>query len=462
MPPHQAVPSSVPPFLALPPEIREQIYSTLLRSANNRVEATNDPYPDRQKERDEDEIGPTYKFDLRVLRVCHQIYDEAKKIWRKNVFVKVTTGWEKAIQHVNVEGNVGLVLRDNLDPAIRPARDFQNFHLRALVESPAFHLHTNEMFSLVTCFEDVEAYARIWQFSHLNSGRGLNPHLSLRLDLMNPYDPYGESSALPKSLQQRLLLPFGKVKDLLDTTFDFHKSPFFPSGLVDPAVRSAILAQQTIPAPTPSECLERCNNLLQSGKALFEEGIYDSALSDFMKAFEHIHIFNHGRHREIHCDHYYTQDDILSASTPFKGQNASGVRMCLRLELVLYVVKTYIQSRAWSEAYFWGKRSIRAIRRSMDETDEIGGREWDAWVTDLQREEFGGREDLLQLFVETEDAGRKVMERGAESGVKREWEHGWEELGDEEGWRRAMGELRDLESACLILVGRTERSKFRA
>lgn len=417
------------PLLTLPPEIREQIYSILLRSANNRIEPPKSPSPDRQKEEvleeDKEGTGPVYKFDLRVLRLCRLVYTEAKKIFDNNIFVKVTTGWEKAISHVNVDGNVGLILRDESDRTRRPASDFTIFHLRVLVESPDFPYvgaYTNETFSLVTCLEDVELYARIWQFSNLSSGRALNPHLTLRLDLKNPRN---SNVPLPRRLQEKLLLPFGKVKDLPDTSFDFHGSPFFPSGVVDPTVCAAVEAEQAIPTPTPSQCLEDCNRLLQSGKTLYNERKYEQALTTFLKSFEHIHIFNRGREREVHCDAYYSLD---IPDREFKGQSGQHVRMRLRVELVASVMRTFVQLGQFAEAWFWGKRSIRTFRYSMQDTDEIGGEGWEDWIEEMKRWHFPGKKEMVQIALEAEGAGRALAEGKGEEEWNGEEKEIWRAL----------------------------------
>jgi hypothetical protein len=77
------------PFLRLPLELREQIYSIYFNSADHLVKST------------ELEVrgffGGVYQWDFDLLEVNRQVYEEAKKVWRReNVFVKLVTPWPSA------------------------------------------------------------------------------------------------------------------------------------------------------------------------------------------------------------------------------------------------------------------------------------------------------------------------------------------------------------------------------
>jgi hypothetical protein len=77
------------PFLALPLELRESIYSLYFKPADHL--------------RHSDQLnaqgffGGVYTFDFDLCRVNKQVYREAKAVWkRENVFVKIATPWPSA------------------------------------------------------------------------------------------------------------------------------------------------------------------------------------------------------------------------------------------------------------------------------------------------------------------------------------------------------------------------------
>lgn len=77
------------PFLSLPLELREQIYSLYFKPADRLThsEALNA----------QGFFGGVYRFDFDLHRVNKQIYNEAKAVWkRENVFVKIATPWPSA------------------------------------------------------------------------------------------------------------------------------------------------------------------------------------------------------------------------------------------------------------------------------------------------------------------------------------------------------------------------------
>jgi hypothetical protein len=83
-------PSKPPfPFMRLPLELREQIYSLYFRpgdhlSKNFELEAKGF-------------FGGVYHWNFDLWRVNKQVYSESKKVWkRENVFVKIATPWPSA------------------------------------------------------------------------------------------------------------------------------------------------------------------------------------------------------------------------------------------------------------------------------------------------------------------------------------------------------------------------------
>lgn len=89
-PPQTPTPDHEPfPFLDLPLELREQVYSLYFRPA------------DRLRKSPELEsqgfYGGVYDFDLRLQRTCKQIAKESKRVWRREVrTVKIGTPWPSA------------------------------------------------------------------------------------------------------------------------------------------------------------------------------------------------------------------------------------------------------------------------------------------------------------------------------------------------------------------------------
>lgn len=77
------------PFLELPLELRESIYSLYFKPADRLVQTHNLEA--------QGFFGGVYKFDFDVYRVNKQVYREAQAVWRReNVFVKIATPWPSA------------------------------------------------------------------------------------------------------------------------------------------------------------------------------------------------------------------------------------------------------------------------------------------------------------------------------------------------------------------------------
>jgi hypothetical protein len=73
------------PFLRLPLELREQVYSLYFKPA------------DRLDVLEADYGGGVYRFDLNVYRVNRQIKTEAEDVFRRqNAFIRIETPWPQA------------------------------------------------------------------------------------------------------------------------------------------------------------------------------------------------------------------------------------------------------------------------------------------------------------------------------------------------------------------------------
>lgn len=364
-------------FLELPAEIRDQIYHQALSSDNAR----------RPPEKDDEPAS--YKFDLAILQVNKQVYHEAKKAFQDNVFVKITTPWAESIGHISSEGRVPIITTGP------KAETFNSFHLWICIDTPGEFFH-GCAYSMLICLEDLAAFTRMWHFSNLNH-QGLNTHLRLKLTLKDPHVP---NRKIPKHLQNRLLRPFGLVKDLHSLVVQGAK--------VLPSVEEALKEEQAIRDPSPEECLETATTLKDAGNKSLQAGNFATALQQYTEAFAAIHITVSGRKRYIHADGYYLRD---CASGTYEGQRSDYVRLLLRVKLVANLIQTYLKMKNWDEARFWGKRSIVLFRSSLtgDDSDDLGGDEtrW-AWVRESATMGFPARAEMGKILYRTALASREL------------------------------------------------------
>lgn len=366
-----------PGFLDYPPEIREQIYGEILSTANSRVESNEPEKPAR------------YEYQLAVLRTCHQIHREAKKIFEDNIFIKITTPWSEAIDHIRGEGKVPSVTTGE------KAEIFRDFHLWVLIDTPGIpNPNHPKTWSMLIALEDLESFNKFWHYSNLNH-YGLNQNLRLKLTIQDPHVP---DRKIPKALQIRLLMPFGMIKDL--DTFTVHGSKLLPS------VDEALKKERAIPDPTPEQCIEKGFALKDAGNALLKLGLYRQALEKYIDSFGAIHIYVSGRVRTVHCEGFYIRE--LGSGT-YKGQRGEYPRMILRVQLVANIVLAYLKLEDFVEAHFWGKRSIILFWNSVtgEEGDEIGDLGQD-WLTRIREVRFAGHEAMGKIFYRTALASRAL------------------------------------------------------
>lgn len=366
-----------PSFLNYPPEIREQIYGEILSTANSRVDANNPDEPAR------------YEYQLAILSTCHQIYREAKKVFQDNVFIKITTPWAQAIEHIRSEGKVPSVTTGE------KAEIFRDFHLWVFIDTPGTpYPNHHERCSMLITLEDLESFNKFWHFSNLNN-HGLNQHLRLKLTLQDPHVP---DRKIPKALQTRLLMPFGMIKDL--NTFTVHGSKLLPS------VDEALKKERAIPDPTPEQCLDKAFALKDAGNELLKLGLYRKALQKYNDSFGAIHIHVSGRVRTVHCDGFYIRD---LTSGVYKGRRGDYARMILRVQLVANIVLAYLKLEDCVEAHFWGKRSIVLFRHSVtgEQSDEIGDDGQD-WLTPTWAFRFPAHDAMGKIFYRTALASRAL------------------------------------------------------
>ena len=365
-----------PKFLDYPAEIREQIYSNVLSTTSSKVESDNPDEPAR------------YVYHLDILRTCHQIYREAKKVFQDNVFIKITTPWSEAIGHIRSEGRVPSVTTG------QKAEAFRDFHLWVFIDTAGILHDDHERFSMLICLEDLEHFNRFWHYSNLNF-YGLNRHLRLKLTIQDPHVP---DRKIPKALQTRLLMPFGMIKEL--DSFTIGGSKLLPS------VEEAVKKEQAIRDPTPEQCLENGFALKAAGNELLKLGQYRQALQKYFDSFGAIHIHVSGRVRTVHCDGFYMRD--LTSGT-YNGQRGDHVRGILRTQLVANIVFAFLKLEDFVEAHFWGKRSIVLFRHLMtgEHSEDIGDDGQD-WLTRILGIRFPAQDAMGKIFYRTARASRAL------------------------------------------------------
>ncbi|KAL8715589.1 MAG: hypothetical protein Q9220_000925 [cf. Caloplaca sp. 1 TL-2023] len=370
-------------FLDLPPEIRDHIYHDILSCSNARIPPADDNDP------------ASYKFDLSILLANKQVYHEAKRAFQDNIFIKITTPWSESIDHISSEGRVPIITIGD------KAEKFHTFHLWLWIDAPGLPPRA-PAYSMVICLDDLPAFTRMWHFSNLNH-HGLNEHLRLKLTLQDPHLP---DRKIPRSLQTRLLLPFGLVKGL--HAFSVQGAKVLPS------VEDALKKDQAIPDPSPEQCIETATALKDAGNKALQAGDFATALEQYTAAFAAIHITVQGRKRYIHADGYYLRE---LTSGPLKGQRSDFARLILRVKLVANIIQTYLKMREWDEARFWGRRSIMLFRSSFtrdvdaDSEEELEGdwqgRQWD-WMRESASMGFPARWDMGKIMYRTALASREL------------------------------------------------------
>jgi hypothetical protein len=194
----------------------------------------------------------------------------------------------------------------------------------------------------------------------------LNDRLSTSFDLV--------SLDTPLSLQRRLLLPFTQIKGLynMDTTN------------YSPTVASELRKGMATPIPTLQESVESAADLLDQGDLALAAHNPKEALDLYTQSFRAIHILIAPRSRRILADIFF---HATIPSGRFAYQTGSTVRVVLRLKLVSRFILTHLHLQQPRDAAFWGLRSIRIMRESMDV-------EYEDFLS-----EFVGGEDVRMIYV---------------------------------------------------------------
>lgn len=323
-------------LLDLPLEIRQNILEHLLASRLTRYTA--------------DDGHTRFRFHGAIFRVNRQLHEEAKDTFRiSNVFVRIETPWQQSEVRIQHMGRVPLV-------AVGPrAADFKHFHMSVNITTTDMrHMQPNH---IIICLDDLEAFATFWRYSSL-SFHMLNPHLNLTLRLAHPDWILKDagSASIPRRIQQKLLMPFGKVKDLqeLDIKGDF-----------DEDIIAALRAEMAIPYPTPEFCLEECTRLKDAGNAELKAGRYRAAIQRYEQAHLAIFIVVEGRRRDVWGEDHFKKQ--LQGGI-YDKQIGIVVSVILRIKLVANTMHALLKLEEYEEARFWGERSIGLMREHMEDS----------------------------------------------------------------------------------------------
>ena len=358
------------PFLNLPAEIREEIYRECVRLP---------------KVRDNNGFAH-YEPDLAIFRVNRLIHKEARKIFQEeNIFIKITTPWPEATNYICNEGKVPISVTG------QRAIDFGSIHLRISIDCPEFAMEA-QRHSMIILIADLPAFTQLWNFSDLHH-RGFNNHFKLHLDLL---DPHVLDRKITKSLQQSLLMPFGKIKGLQEFTLN---------GVVLPSVREALEGEMKVPNLTPEECLDKASDLKDTGNEFIKAKKYQEALQSYFDAFKAMHILVNGRLRTVHADGYYAQE---LQSGKFANRRADHVRMLLRVKLVANIVLTYLNLKEYEEAHFWGKRTIILFQSSVSDEQYAGYPSETDWIGSPILLNFGAAPEMGRIYYRTAQAAKQL------------------------------------------------------
>ena len=359
-------------LLDLPAEIRELIYHMVLSPIENK--------------RDLGDGYKSYRYDLNILRVNRQLYFEARKVFRHdNIFVSIETPWPQAQQPVALEGYVPIVICEGR------AENFTHTHLAVTIDAPGFEVSAQEPRKFVILVDDLATFCEMWYYSDLGHP-GLNNHLRLTLQLRNPNALEFEDKPIPKALQQQLLKPFGMVKGLHEVRV---RGEHYES------IAKQMREEMDVPYESPEKCLEKGTRLKDAGNAELQKKNYVEAIRLYEEAFRAIHIICIGRRRSIWGDAFFHEE---LKSGEFKGQFGQIVRLVLRVRLVANIVLAYLKMEDYTEAHFWGMRSISIMRQSVESDqpmlDFAAANEMGKiyYRTGMASKALGNRQEALELI----------------------------------------------------------------
>jgi len=305
-------------FLSLPAEIRDHIYSYILHPSS---------IPQGQVY---DFHYYNYKPALQLLLVNRQTHEEARRTFRAlNHFVSIETPWPEALQHIATDGKVPIVI-DNVSEL-----GFTDQHLSVRISSPELpHIDEGDNYrprKFLILSDDLTKFTNMWYYSNLTHLR-LNSYLAVNLHLRAPYAADHDEKVVPKKIQQKLLLPFIRVKGLRGFTVSGDPKPYA-------SVLKQLKDEQEQPEPTPEECLQNATSFKDRGdEALFKNGQCEEALRLYTEAWKAMHIIVDGRVRNVYADAFF---DCELRGGVFDRKYGQRVRLVLRIQLVANTVLAY-------------------------------------------------------------------------------------------------------------------------
>ncbi|KXL50227.1 hypothetical protein M433DRAFT_151383 [Acidomyces richmondensis BFW] len=324
-------------FLAIPPEIREIIYTYILHPDANRHYGA-DEYTDYD-----------YRDALVLFRLNRQIYFEARKVFRNlNTIVRVETPWPEAQYHVTYEGHVPMLAVG------QTAAKFEGFTMSVRIDAPEVAMQDGDEHSFLILLDDLEKFTTMWFYSML-SHPALNPQLRLQLKLQDCFTPKHEEKMIPKALQRKLILPFGVVKNLKSFVITGDPMPY-------QSIIAELKKRQAEPNKSPEACLREAICFKIDGNNALKAGKYQEALEFYKAAWLAIHIVIKGHTRHIHADAFFARD---LREPPFVGKNGQSERLILRVQLVANTCQAFLKLHNYKECEFWGMRSINMLREAM-------------------------------------------------------------------------------------------------
>jgi hypothetical protein len=325
-------------LLDLPREIRDQIYTYLLSPSANLHTTTDETH--------------TYTYTHSPLLLsCRQLHHEASRILHEqNTFVKISTPFPESKYQVAEDG-VAIIASEDIA---------ERFRQHTLHVSIAFAGVEREEDVFVIHVDDLDNFCESWFYSAADYPE-LNKHLSLGLELQDPLSNTvlgggGAVEKMRKSLQEKLLFPFGRIKNLMKV--EVSGTPF-----PDDAVVAEMKRLMAIPLGTPTERLIAATTHKDAGNAALMANQPLEALEHYRKAWEAMFIIVKGKHRKLHGEGYF---DTTLTEPPFEGQYGGMVRTVLRVRLVANSLLAHLKLQDWDTVVHIGMRTINIMRGGQE------------------------------------------------------------------------------------------------
>jgi hypothetical protein len=324
-------------LLELPREIRDHIYTLLLTpSANKHTTA---------------DKRTIYTFaHASLLLSSRQIYHEARHILlEQNTFVKISTPFPESKYQVAEDGVPIIATEDT-------AKQFTQHALHVQIGCEG---REDEEDSFIIHVDDLPTFCESWFYSAVDYPK-LNQHLTLELTLREPFVTSAVDSSITeekmrKSLQEKLLYPFGRIKGLRSVQVTGTPNP-------DEQVIAETKRLIAIPLGTPTERLTAATEHKDAGNVALMANQPLEALEHYRKAWEAMFIIVKGKHRAVHGEPYFEH----TLTQPFEGQYGSMVRMVLRVRLVANSLLAYLNLKEWDTVVHIGMRTINIMRGGQE------------------------------------------------------------------------------------------------